>query len=627
MSVRPELISRKETLHYDVVVVGGGLAGVCAAIAAARGGARTALLQNRSMLGGNASSEIRMHICGANCQLAKKNVNETGILMELILENKRLNPNFNFHIWDTVLMNAVWQTEGLELYLNTNCMDAEVQDDRILSVSCYQSSTERHLTFTAELFVDSTGHGTLGYFAGAEYRMGSEGKAEFGEIDAEEEENCNLMGNTLLFKAVDRGRPVAFTKPEWAYTFTEEQLKKRIHTSFNGVLNGDQLIAAGEKGATGLPEMYCVDYGYWWIELGGDSGDIIGKSEELRDELMRSLWGIWDHIKNGGEHGAENYDLQWCGIIPGSRDSRRLVGDYLLNEKDILANRVFPDAVAYGGWAMDVHRPGGLKDTEHTPSRVIPFEGVYTIPYRSYYSVNIRNLMMAGRIISATKMGMSSSRVMATCAVGGQAVGAAAALCIKHACSPRELGATHITELQEALRRDDCWLPGLESTDPADLAHSASVTAVSERAGYSAAQVTNGRTRSDAEGSNAWHSEGLADGNATLQLQWDRPQALQELRLVFDPDLSCEMVISLSGKKQAQQIPTLPPVLVKDYTVTLKKGDETVLTLPVKNNARRLAVHRFDPIEADRVILTVEQTHGAEDAAVFEISAFGTKNA
>ena len=460
------LLPRKVNKKYDLVVIGGGMAGICAAIAAARGGAEVALVENRPMLGGNASSAVRMHICGANCQLLKKNVNETGILMELLLENKRLNPNFNFDIWDTVLIDAVKKTEGFDLYLNTVMHTVECDGEKIIRTVCYQSTTERTLNLEGKLFMDCTGHGTLGFFAGAEYRMGSEGRAEFGEADAEDTENGNLMGNTLLFKAVDRGHPVEYKKPDWSYTFTEEQLAKRIHRSFSGSLCGDKVTEEGK----GLPELYCADYGYWWIELGGDSGDIIGHGEEIRDELMRSLWGIWDHIKNGGDHGAQNYDLQWCGIVPGTRDSRRLVGTYLLNENDILANRVFEDAVAYGGWPMDVHTPGGLKDTDKAPSRVINFDGLYTIPYRCFYSSNIKNLMMAGRIISATKMAMSSARVMATCAVGGQAAGTAAAVCLSKGKLPGELDASDIRELRELLVKDDCYIPYSNISIPGDLA-------------------------------------------------------------------------------------------------------------------------------------------------------------
>lgn len=427
------------------------------------------------------------------------------------------------------------------------------------------------------------------------------------------------MGNTLLFKAVNCGQPVPYRCPDWAIRFTEEQLKHRVHYSFVGTLSNDGLTA--DKGKGGLPELYCVDYGYWWLELGGDSGDIIGNAEEIRDELMRSLWGIWDHIKNGGDHGAENYDLQWCGIIPGTRDSRRLVGDYLLNENDILANRVFDDAVAYGGWPMDVHTPGGLHDTDFAPSYVINFDGIYTIPWRSYYSANIDNLIMAGRNISATKMGMSSTRVMATCAVGGQAAGTAAAMCAARRCTPRALGG-EIDQLQQNLLRDDCYIPGLRNTDESDLARTAVIWAATAQDGYAAEQITSGVTRRVGETSNLWRSIGLGEENAKLRLTLAAPTEVHEVRIVFDPDLSRDMVISLSAKKQAQQLDVLPPVLVKCYTLRLLRDSAVVASVTVDENRLRLAVHRFDGIKADAIELACDETYGAPDAGVYEVRIY-----
>ena len=172
--------------------------------------------------------------------------------------------------------------------------------------------------------------------------------------------------------------------------------------------------------------MFCI-----LILIFRDYNDIIEDAEDIRDELIKCVYGVWDHLKNGGDHGAQNLDLDWVGIVPGYRESRRLEGDYILTENDIRANRIFPDAVAYGGWAMDIHTPGGLHDLDRQPSNVLNFEGAYTIPYRCYYSRNMENLMMAGRDISASKIAFSSVRVMGTCAIGGQAVGTAAAMAVQ----------------------------------------------------------------------------------------------------------------------------------------------------------------------------------------------------
>ena len=210
---------------YEVVVVGGGLSGVCAAIASARGGARTAIIQNRPMFGGNASSEIRMHIVGANSHGAKPNLAETGILLEILLENKRRNPYASFPVFDSVIWEKVRFQEKLDCYLNTNMDDVVVEDDQVKAIICHQNTTETEYVFYADMFVDATGHGTLSVLAGAISRMGSEDKFEFHEPNAPEIPNDSTMGNTIMFSAIDRGEPVKFIKPDWAYTFTEEDLK------------------------------------------------------------------------------------------------------------------------------------------------------------------------------------------------------------------------------------------------------------------------------------------------------------------------------------------------------------------------------------------------------------------
>lgn len=215
--------------HYDVVVVGGGMSGLCAALAAARHGAKTALVHDRSVYGGNASSETRMHISGASCHWGKKNAAETGILMELQLENKYLNDSYNYSIWDGVLWSKAQNCENLDGYMNTT-MDKVVSDGkRISAIECYQMTTETRYRMTAEVYIDATGHGTLGYFGGAEYRIGREDRHEFGEKDAPEIPDGETMGNTIYFCARDTGHPVRFIKPDWAYSFDESFFKHRYH--------------------------------------------------------------------------------------------------------------------------------------------------------------------------------------------------------------------------------------------------------------------------------------------------------------------------------------------------------------------------------------------------------------
>lgn len=606
--------------EYDVVVIGGGMSGICAALAAARHGARTALVHDRHVLGGNASSEIRMHICGASENLAKPDLEESGILHEIMLDNKSRNDYYNFSIWDMVLFSTVKRQKNLTVYLSTAMESCEMgEGSTIRSIDAYQLTTETHWKISGKVFIDCTGNATLGYYAEAEFRTGSEGRDEFGEPDAPGQPNKERMGNTLLFKAVDRGHPVAFKKPDFARTFTEEELKYRTHSAVHGA----QIKGEVDKAYVRMTSFSTssVDYGYWWIELPGETDDIIDEYEQIRDELVSCIYGIWDHLKNGGDHGAENYDLEWVGMLPGSREGRRLIGNYILNENDILSNRQFEDAVAYGGWPMDIHTAKGLYDFDELPSRVISFDGAYTIPYRSYYSKNISNLMMAGRDISASKMAMGSTRVMGTCAVGGQAVGTAAALCIKYDCDPR--GAQeHMRELQQMLLKDDAYIPGIWNEDPKDLARRAKVTATSAREGCPPENVINGISRDEDGHRNLWISgKGRTEGEMlTLHLA-DR-QPVSEVHLTFDSNFHYPIKITLSRKRQAQQRIGVPPELIRDYTVTLWQGDKKAAKQTVTENVQRKNIVTFPTTECDRVTVMVHKTNGSNEAHIYEIRVY-----
>lgn len=606
--------------EYDVVVIGGGMSGICAALAAARHGARTALVHDRHVLGGNASSEIRMHICGASENLAKPDLEESGILHEIMLDNKSRNDYYNFSIWDMVLFSTVKRQKNLTVYLSTAMESCEMgEGSTIRSIDAYQLTTETHWKISGKVFIDCTGNATLGYYAEAEFRTGSEGRDEFGEPDAPGQPNKERMGNTLLFKAVDRGHPVAFKKPDFARTFTEEELKYRTHSAVHGA----QIKGEVDKAYVRMTSFSTssVDYGYWWIELPGETDDIIDEYEQIRDELVSCIYGIWDHLKNGGDHGAENYDLEWVGMLPGSREGRRLIGDYILNENDILSNRQFEDAVAYGGWPMDIHTAKGLYDFDELPSRVISFDGAYTIPYRSYYSKNISNLMMAGRDISASKMAMGSTRVMGTCAVGGQAVGTAAALCIKYDCDPR--GAQeHMRELQQMMLKDDAYIPGIWNEDPKDLARRAKVTATSAREGCPPENVINGISRDEDGHRNLWISgKGRTEGEMlTLHLA-DR-QPVSEVHLTFDSNFHYPIKITLSRKRQAQQRIGVPPELIRDYTVTLWQGDKKAAKQTVTENVQRKNIVTFPTTECDRVTVMVHKTNGSNEAHIYEIRVY-----
>ena len=607
--------------NYDFVVVGGGMAGVCAAMEAARGGANVALVHARPVLGGNASSEIRVHISGADHGMEKPDYAESGLLYELMLENKARNHHFSYSLWDMILFEAVKNQNNLTVYYNTVMYDCETDGDVITAVLCVQETTEMRYRFTAPIFADCTGNGTLGYYAGAEYRQGSESKAQTNEIDAPENENNERMGNTIHFKARNVGHQVKFTPPSFAKKFTEEDLKYRMHSAihkvdYSGAVDPEKNEKCGGVSARG------IDYGYFWIELMGDKDDIITDYENIRDDLVASLYGVWDHIKNGGDHGAENYELEWVGMLPGTRESRRLMGDYILNETDILSNRIFEDAVSYGGWCVDLHTAHGLLDLHKLPSGECRFfDGVYTIPYRSYYSKNISNLYMAGRNISATKLGMCSTRILGCCAIGGQAVGAAAALCKKYGCNPRELS-PYIKELQQIILKNDGFLPGFVNEDIKDLARKAKFTATSFKKECDPHKVTDGISRKLGDDMHAWVSDGISNDGEVLTMTFEKAQRISELRCTFHSDFNYPIRVTMAPNRQKQQRTGIPEELVKDYDIIIKKDGKIVRTIEIRDNHQRHNIHCFDETLCDTVEFNIKSTNGAKDITVFEIRAY-----
>ena len=611
---------RYQEVSYDIVVVGGGMAGLCAAISAARHGANVALVHARPVLGGNASSEIRIHISGADQSLRQTDYAESGLLYELMLENKSRNDTFNYSIWDMVLFEAAKNEKNLTVYLNCPMFDCSVDGDIITSISCFQETTELTLKISAPLFVDATGNGTLGYFAGADYTQGSESNKEYGEPHAPDQPNNERMGNTILMKAVDTGHPVKYEPPAFAKKLTEHQLRYRVHSK---TMKVDASMAPDPEEWLRLSACSCaaVDYGYWWLELMGDGDDIIPDYEKIRDDLMAYAYGLWDHIKNGGQHGAENFALEWVGALPGMRESRRLLGDYVLNECDILEHRQFDDAVAYGGWCVDLHAPHGLLDFDVLPSDCHHFTGVYTIPYRSYYSRNIRNLFLAGRDISTSKLGLASTRILGCCAVGGQAVGTAAALCVKYHVLPREL-APHIPEVQQLLLKDDAFLPNILNQDEKDFARKATFTASSAKSNGTPQNVVNGVSRKLGDKTNAWISDGLSANGETLCMKLDTPHTISELRLTFDSNFAYPIRVTMSANRQAQQRIGVPPELVKDYTITAFRNGKAVYTKDIKDNHQRHNVVAIPPVECDAIEFHFTATNGAADVTVYEVRAY-----
>ena len=436
-----------------VVVVGAGLAGISAAVAAARSGSKVALINNRPVLGGNSSSEIRVWTSGASVGF-NRYARETGITEEILLDNKYRNPEGNPHIWDILLLDKVVSEPNIKLYLNTHVFEVKMDRNRIIAVIGQQLGTEKVFSFEAPIFVDCSGDATVGYLAGAEYRTGREGRSEFGEPSAPDAPDNVTLGSSLLFYTKDVGRPVKFVAPSFARDMSQERFI--VHK------DPERKLSSKHSGCD-----------YWWIEWGGELNTITNH-QDITWELQRIVFGIWDYLKNSGQFDTENLTLEWVGSIAGKRESRRLIGDYILTENDILDQSTFEDAVAYGGWPIDLHPPEGIFSS--MPACNQDYVSIYQIPLRSLYSVNIENLFFAGRNISATHNALASTRVMLTCSVMGQAVGTAAAICQQSDLSPRRLVTEKIDVLQQKLLEDDAYIPGLASRNPDDAAPRAKVS-------------------------------------------------------------------------------------------------------------------------------------------------------
>ena len=493
----------------DVCVVGGGIGGMFSAISAARCGAKVVLMHDRPVLGGNASSEIRMWISGAGTRV--RDLQETGLLEELLLENMYRNPKRNFSVWDSILYEKVRFEPNLELLLNCSCCDAEMDGSRVASVTGFQLTTYQWHQVRAKIFIDCSGDSILAPLTGAAYRMGRESKEEFRESFGLEQADNHTMGMSLLLQARETDHPVSYTPPAWAYTFkTDEEMNYKPHN------------------------LYQINTNFYWIELGGMQ-DSIGDTEKVRDELLKIAFGVWDHMKNRGDHGAENWELEWVGFLPGKRESRRYVGDYILNQNDVENHPVFPDTVAYGGWQIDDHLPGGFRlggyEGSHLHKRRLTEP--YGIPYRCLYSKNIKNLMFAGRNISVTHIGLSTSRVMGTVGVLGQAAGTAAAIAVRNGLTPREAGQQCIGEIQAQLMEDDCFLPGFRR-QIGEVSRNAQLTC--DYGDCSA--LHNGLDR------RIWGNDNGYFGktNQAITYSFKEPTHLTQFRLVADSDLNREYV-------------------------------------------------------------------------------------
>jgi hypothetical protein len=406
---------------FDLVVVGGGIAGTCTAVSAARLGLQVALIQNRPVLGGNNSSEVRVHLNG------KINLPPYPALGDMVREldtGYRGNAQPAFHYDDQKKLDVVRAEKNIHLFLNTHAFRAERDGDRIIAVITRNTGTSEELRFEAPLFADCTGDGNLGYLAGADHRMGRESRDQTGESLAPEKPDRMTMGASVQWYTEKTDAPSDFPDCPWALQFTEESCQ---HTT-----KGD------------------------WDWEAGLNHDQITEFEYIRDSSFRAIYGNWAFQKNHSKDKAKyaNYKLAWMAYIAGKRESRRLLGDVILQQQDIQGPRAFPDAFVTTTWTIDLHYPAP-ENTKYFPGEefrsIAKFTRIdpYPIPYRCFYSRNVNNLFMAGRCISVTHVALGTVRVMRTCGMMGEVVGMAASLCTRHEMTPRGIFQYHLAELKK----------------------------------------------------------------------------------------------------------------------------------------------------------------------------------
>ena len=566
------------TNDYDLVVCGGGLAGFCAAVAAARLGARTCLVQDRPVLGGNSSSEVRVTPHGAAAFHAY--ARETGIISEALIEERARNHEEIFEngwtnsVWDLTLYDIAQTTPNLTLQLNSAVV-AVVHDDgarvtetplpdarfgylhrpacarsrRLGAVIVRVANAETERVLRGRYFLDCTGDGIVADLAGCEWRMGSEGRDEFGEPHAPEKPSRDTMGNSIHFRARDTGRLAPFTPPVWAVKHTDARYfydQGRLPKEVRG--------------------------GFWWLEI-GVPWDTIHDAEDIRHELTRHTLGVWDWIKNKDPRTRElaaNYALDWIGQVPGKRESRRIMGRYLMTENDLQNQVAFADEIAFGGWFLDLHTPGGLLAPTSEPTSAEGYKqtsdysrnsyvGPYGLPLGALIARDIDNLLMAGRNVSVTRAALGTARVMGTTALLGQAAGTACAHALQAGRAPHAFTPEDIHSVQQRLLRDGCFLPNVAHADTVNLASLARAVASSE---YRVHEVTPEQPHC-LDGLSFWRDQALPTGCDELHARRGQCIAVGTDRI----DRLEMFVSNLSDQTQRAPVWLVPVDHIWDYRV------------------------------------------------------------
>ncbi len=455
----------------EVLVIGSGVSGYCAAIQAGRAGCRTILLEKDAVLGGNSGPDCGVGITGADRY--NPYGTETGLIHELqedaawAMAFTQLQPHampYNISRRNEAIVQQRLEEAGVRVlkrhYARRPVLGA---DGRITAVIVEDLAAFQTVRIDVErVVIEASGDGEIGLLAGADYDQGSEAQSEYGERSALPTRSSWVQGTSLVAIAQKTDHEVVFIPPADLPPFQPRVWQGQIGSL---VHHHDGWF----KGPEGIRFLYVT-------EAGGNM-DTVRQDGEVYELLLKQLWAEWDHIKNGPHREeAHNWDLLWVSPKAGKRESRRLLGDVVLTQTDLEEGRLFPDDIAYGGHDLDDHRPLGSGGNIFAHS-VPP---MYGIPYRACYSRNVPNLLLAGRLISATHLAHSSTRLMRTGGAIGQAVGLAAALCCRYGCTPRQVYEAHLDELQRELLLADGTILARPLPAEGDMARSAAVTATSE---------------------------------------------------------------------------------------------------------------------------------------------------
>ena len=419
----PAIVPAKGT--YDLVVVGGGVAGISAAVSAARLGCRVALVNDRPVLGGNNSSEVRVHLGG---RLESGPYKALGDLQKEFGPTREGNAQPASNYADEKKATLVANEPNITLYANCRATAVEKEGSRIRRVIIQHTERGEEMALEAPLFADCTGDGTIGYLAGADYRMGRESEEEFAEPTAPKQADAMTMGSSVQWYSEDAGKPTAFPEFSYGVVFNEQNSEK-------------------------------VMMGEWTWETGMHK-DQIKEFEQIRDYGLLVVYSNWSYLKNRMKENEpyRNRKLAWVAYVAGKRESRRLLGDYILTENDLRNHTVYEDGTAAATWTIDLHYPDP-DNTANFPggefksiAKHIPIHP-YPIPYRCLYSRNVSNLFMAGRDISVTHVALGTVRVMRTTGMMGEVVGMAASICTQQGVEPRAVYQHYLPQLKTLMEK------------------------------------------------------------------------------------------------------------------------------------------------------------------------------